>query len=596
MTFAVPAALWGLLAIPCLILLYLLRVRRRDHPVSTILLWQRSAPTLAASRPSRRIERSVLLLLQILATVALVTALARPSIVERGAGGGDVLLVLDLSLSMRARDVAPTRFDRARDEAMEIVAHLRPGQRAGLITAGPRPLVRVTPTEDRDRLVAALRELQPWDASGDVAGAVRLAAAHPLGPGGRIVAWTDGARGPLPALPRVAYRILGSSDDNVGITAFRALRDPRGAEALVRVENFGTRSRRVPLEVTHDGATTYRAVLDLPPGASRTVVFPITAAGRFTARLAVHDILPDDDSATAILDPAPLPSVLVVGPGDPYLENVLRALPVVRAAATRAVDPTTWRSYGVVILDRVDPGPIPPGDYLLIRTVPPNLPVAAAGDVRTPDIASWDRTDPVLQFVDLRGVRILRALQLVPEGGRVLVGGTVPLLWAYEGEGVRALLLPFALQDSDLPMHVAFPLLVANGLGWLGGGALDVRAGETLQIPAGGGTRAQVIDPEGHSQLVPATAGMFLLPPFQRAGVYRLTSASGERQIVARIGDPRAGMVRPGPADRAVPSAPGTGDAGPLVTRASLWPWFLLAALGIIMGEWVLATRREGDR
>ena len=42
MTFGVPAALWGLLAIPFIVLLYLLRVRRREQLVSSVLLWQLS--------------------------------------------------------------------------------------------------------------------------------------------------------------------------------------------------------------------------------------------------------------------------------------------------------------------------------------------------------------------------------------------------------------------------------------------------------------------------------------------------------------------------------------------------------------------------
>ncbi|HEV2357214.1 MAG TPA: BatA domain-containing protein, partial [bacterium] len=80
MTFGVPAALWALAAVPALIALYLLRVRRREHVVSSILLWVRSAPSPSAFRPSRRIERSLLLLLQILAAAGLAAALAQPSV------------------------------------------------------------------------------------------------------------------------------------------------------------------------------------------------------------------------------------------------------------------------------------------------------------------------------------------------------------------------------------------------------------------------------------------------------------------------------------------------------------------------------------
>ncbi|HKV44233.1 MAG TPA: hypothetical protein VJT32_06090, partial [bacterium] len=415
----------------------------------------------------------------------------------------------------------------------------------------------------------------------------------PVGAGGRILVWTDAARGSLPPLPAVSYRILGTSDDNVGITAFRAMRAPEGAEGLVRIDNFSARPRRVPLEVTHDQAPIYRGVLEVPAGGARTAVFPITGSGVFHARIATHDKLPDDDVASTVLDPAPLPSVLLVSRGNPYLERLLGVLPVGRAAETAAA-PAAWGGYGVVILDRVDAGPVPPGDYLLIDTVPPNLPASSTGEVRAPTFAVWDETDPILRFVNLSGVRIARALALAPQGGRVVAGGDVPLLWAYEGGGIRAILLGFALQDSDLPQHVAFPILIANALAWLGGGALDLAAGETLQVPAAGGTAAELTGPDGSWRAVPAAGGMYLLPPLVRAGAYRLQTPAGVRAITVRNPDPRAGMIRPGTA----PILPGAAAPYPeravLLTQVAVWPWVVSAALAALMAEWILATRRRG--
>jgi hypothetical protein len=595
-TFSTPAALWGLLAIPLFVVLYLLRVRRRQYPVSSVLLWERSAPTLAAYRPTHRIERSLLLLLQIMATGALVIALAGPSVIERGLAPGDLMLVLDVSLSMQARDVPPTRFDRARAEALDIVSRLRPGQRAGIVIAAPRAEILVPLTTDRARLGGALRAASPWDAAGDVAGAVVLAEGQLLGEDGRAIVWTDAARAEPPALPRVRYRVLGTSDDNVGITAFRAARDPGGAEAFLRVDNFSAHARRVPVEVTHTHRTVYRATLELPAGGHRSLAVPIPGTGVFEARLGIHDQLPDDDVATAVLDPSPLPSVLLVSAGNPYLERLLRVLPLRGAAEAQTVDPKSWASYGVVILDRVNPGPLPPGDYLLIASIPPNLPVSVTGSVMRPQIAAWQEEDRVLQFVDLSDVHIARALGLATQGGRSLAGGDAPLLWAYEGGGIRALLFGFALQDSDLPQRVAFPILIANSLAWLGGGALDVEAGEALQVPAGGSAAATMTDPAGRRTSIGATMGMLPLPPLTRAGVYRLESGGQIRQITVRGADPQAGLIRPGAAPQQGSPAGTVGMRGErtLPARVPVYSWFILGAIAAVTGEWILATRRRG--
>jgi hypothetical protein len=598
MTFGAPAALWGLLVLPLFVLLYLLRVRRREQQVSSILLWRRSAPSLAASRPARRIERSLLLLLQLLAVACLVLGLARPAVVGRGVAGRDVVLVLDGSLSMRARDVAPTRFDRARAEALDVVSRLAPGQRAAVVLAAPHPLLLAALTDDRRALDGALRDAAPWDAPGDVAAAVTLGAAQQPGPGGQILVWTDAARGPLPSVSGVTYRIIGTSDDNVGITDFRVLRDADGVRALVRVANDSSAAQRVPVEVRLGATLVYRRTSTVAPGDTWTVEFPVSGAGVLRARLDVHDVLPEDDEATAVIDPTPLPSVLLVSRGNPYLEGMLRVLPVSRAAETAAVAPATWGQFGIVILDRIDVDALPPGNYLAIGTVPPGLPVSAAGIVLHPSVAAWDASDPVLRFVDLSDVRIDRALILAPEAGRVLAAGPAPLLWVYDGGGVRIVLLAFALEDSDLPLHAAFPILMQNSLAWLGGTIADARVGDALEIPAGAASAATFTEPDGGRVALQPVDGVFVLPPLARAGLYRVSVAGGaDRVFAAQRGSAAASVIRPGEAPAGTAAVPVSGP--PAVSRTALvrvplWPWLVAAALCAALGEWALATRRAG--
>jgi Ca-activated chloride channel homolog len=584
-----PAALWALAAVPLLVAFYLLRVRRREHVVSSVLLWTRSMPSWTAFRPSRRIERSLLLLLQIAAAAALALSLAQPSVLGWTLGGGDVVLVLDASLSMRARDVAPTRFDRARAEARGVLERLGPGQRASLVLAAARPLVLVPPTDDRDRLGAALASAEPWDVAGDVRAAVVLASQLAAGPRRRILVWTDAARSPVPALPGVAPRVLGSASDNTAIVALRVVQSTAGATALVRVTNFGARPVAAPLRVSRDGALVYSAIISLGPGETRTAVFPVSGAGTLRARLDVRDSLPDDKTAEAPLDPAPFPSVLVVGPTDPPLERLLRVAPVARAAATRDTDPMEWRGYDVVILDRVQTGPVPPGRYLAIGTVPPNLPATPSGVVDAPDMATWDRQDPILRFVDFSGVQIRQALRLAPESGRVLAAGPSPLLWVYEGGGLRAIVLAFALADTDLPRHVAFPVLLANSLAWLGGDAGGLRAGQTFEMPAAGVAGAVLLRPDGKRVDVRARDGVFSLP-LPRAGIYRVITPDGERSLAVALGSDSAGFIAPGRAGRGDADAPG----GRRAARLAVWPWFALLAAAAALGEWALATRRHG--
>jgi hypothetical protein len=203
-----------------------------------------------------------------------------------------------------------------------------------------------------------------------------------------------------------------------------------------------------------------------------------------------------------------------------------------------------------------------------------------------------------LQFVDLEPVRVARAMALSANGGRVLAGGDTPLLWAYEGAGIRALLLGFTLQDSDLALRVAFPVLIANSLAWLGGETPVVQAGEVIQVPSGGATSAELVGPTGRGQTLEASGGMYLLPPLTRVGLYQLKTPAMTRTITVRPADPPAGRIRPG--EGPVAHGAGTGEgreqrpAGSLKAQVPVWPWLVLAGVLAAGTEWALATRRRG--
>src|SRR5689334_8003178 len=97
------------LSVP-LLLLYFLKVRRREMRVSSVFLWDPALRDREASTFFQRLQRDPLLVLQILALIALTIALARPVITVTGHGNQRIAIVLDSSASMKATDVSPSRF------------------------------------------------------------------------------------------------------------------------------------------------------------------------------------------------------------------------------------------------------------------------------------------------------------------------------------------------------------------------------------------------------------------------------------------------------------------------------------------------------
>jgi Ca-activated chloride channel family protein len=118
-SFLSPLALLGLLFVPVVLAMYLLKLRRDQQVVPSTLLWQKLLTDVEANAPWQRLRRSLLLLLQLL-LVALLAILAARPFLDRPAGlAGDVVVVIDTSASMAATDIPPDRLSEAKAKVLE---------------------------------------------------------------------------------------------------------------------------------------------------------------------------------------------------------------------------------------------------------------------------------------------------------------------------------------------------------------------------------------------------------------------------------------------------------------------------------------------
>src|SRR4051812_31667894 len=90
------------LAIPALLVLYFLKLRRREIPISSTLLWRKAIQDLQVNSPFQKLRRNLLLLLQILLLLLLALALSRPVANYTKAAGSMNVILIDRSASMSA--------------------------------------------------------------------------------------------------------------------------------------------------------------------------------------------------------------------------------------------------------------------------------------------------------------------------------------------------------------------------------------------------------------------------------------------------------------------------------------------------------------
>ncbi|HEY5091610.1 MAG TPA: VWA domain-containing protein, partial [Polyangia bacterium] len=458
--------------------------------------------------------------------------------------GSSLVILIDRSASMSARDEPGTRLQAAKTRAIEIAAGLAPADRALVASFAADASAESGFETDPHRLARAIAAVTPSEEAGDLPRALAFAAAVLHGrPGPTVVLVSDGgfsedARRAPPAGLDLRYVPVGHRTKNVGILSFAARRlpaDPATVETALVIQSFGAAPARVGVEIDVSGTIVEKLNLSLAPGERRHLALDNLFApeARIEARLTGTegvaaglegvegvDDLALDDRATAVVPPLPRRHVLRVGGPDLYLDGALlslgRTVHVDRLGAAE-VDRAAARApdYDLVIFDGVTPAVSPTaGRYLYLNPDGGGSPFPVRGTVRDPvlDPASLHREHPLLHELDLTDVNVAEAHRLTLAPGDVALAGSfgVPLIVARERPGLRIAALSFDPRRSDLPMRPAFPLLIANALAWTARDGVDGRG-------AAAPTEDETVRDERESDTTPAPTlvlgGRTLAPP-----------------------------------------------------------------------------------
>lgn len=234
--FAHPWFLLFVLVVAGLAALYLVAQRARQRRMLRFANME-LLESVAPKRPSRWRHLSALLL--VLALLLFTVAMAGPTNdVRIPRNRAVVMLVIDVSLSMQAKDVEPTRLAAAQEAAKEFVDELTPGINLGLVAYAGTASVLVSPTTERAPTKAAIDKLQLEERT--ATGEAIFTALQAIATVGAVI---GGGEGPPPArivLLSDGKETVPPNPDNPrgGFTAARAARDQGVPVSTI---SFGTR-------------------------------------------------------------------------------------------------------------------------------------------------------------------------------------------------------------------------------------------------------------------------------------------------------------------------------------------------------------------
>lgn len=494
--FLNPFGLLGLLSLPVVLALHLLRERSQRYNISSLHLWSFLETEVRGSQP-RRIPITWLLVVDLLIATLLSLALSQPNIQITGAirEGRHEVILLDVSNSMQAKDVLPSRFARAQLELVSLLTDLGPQDVATLVTFGAASKwIGDTREMDVQELIVRVNSLQPGEVGHSLESALVLALASiegniPV----RVHIITDGAypEFDLSSLNHpVQWHLVGGT--NVSNQAVvRVSASPLGAssfQVFARLGNFGEKSVRRVVTLLADGVPLDSTTLTMPPDSIISEVWTVT--GRPTevsVMLVGADFLPQDDVATIGIHLENVLKVTLVAENPYPLDRALGSIPGVDLRVLSPDEYIFGVSSDVLVFKGFLPSKWPSG-FLVVFEPPLDSVLLDIQGLEKITSLPIPESDIFVDSVDFSGVRWSQAwaLETLPEGFTPLLQADgLPIITLGRQGLSRIYLLLMDLDSGNLTRHPAFPILLANILKNANYISLpkNIKSGEKIALP-----------------------------------------------------------------------------------------------------------------
>jgi von Willebrand factor type A domain len=503
-------------------LLYLLKLREKLIPVSAHFLWERVLKSGQKSLLSRLLRRVFSFLLQILILLIAVLIMGDPRPTKVKEKTNKILLLIDESASMKAKDVKDseygkiTRWEKAIQLANELVLKKKEKDQVLIVTFSSRAIPRSSWEKNKNKLMDVLKRIKPYDTPGSLKEGLMYANEvlykHK---NSKVVLITDGSSKDnediyWPPVEKSCKNKIKNLDitglnieilpivaepekTNLAITSLAARplpSDTETGEVLLKTANFGEKDvkARVDIYVDKNWRESINFTLLKNSEAVHLLNLPLVGQNLEARLSAVNgvDNFPIDNKAWAVIPQKPEPRILYVGEDNLFLEASLLLIP----GYLEKVDPVEYKSEmtdnchekdgapcNLVIFNEFMP-PKPPKTLNQIYINPKGKPFKTSGKIKQNYQILWTggkKPHPIMVGVSMKDVNLWgESTPFIRKGKDVSLmqvdaRGTIMSILHKKPDGRRFIGLGFSLKDSDFVLQVSFPVFILNIVNWFMG-------------------------------------------------------------------------------------------------------------------------------
>ncbi len=585
-------SLWPLiflLAVPIIIILYLLKPKGEDYEISSNLLWTKILKNQQSKTFFEKFVHNILMYLQILIVLLLILALMSPFIRMEGKSGGRKIILMDTGASMQHKSAnGKTRLEEAVKLAEDYIRTMGNTKVSIVTEDGCETRLLAVDSTDKAQLLRILQDLSCSDGGSSLLGAQSILdnlAGETEEEAADLLVFTDGSGADdfetLKSAGTKELYVVGDKVSNLAneYTVYTEREDGL-FDVLVSITNYSDSGVACDVGIYgEDNQLLLLKAMEWKPSENKVCLMEgLEWQGEWiraeltgiTFADGAKDSLAADNTSYAVKNKGNLIRGLLVGEGNTFIEKAYQAVTGESITKSVSMEANPDDSYNVVIYDVGQGEAMQTGNRLIFGDAYQN----SAGILEhvVLNMTACELTSGLTDF----NIGVNKAYYFdLPEGAQSFLEYDGKTVGYYRNtEDAREIVVGFDIRESDFPLRAEFPVFLANAMiylsdtSWL---ATDVYyAGETLTIQPWA---------EPDESTVPA----YLM----NAGCYQLGNEEYMEAYVVRFQTATESDGR-----KTAESV--TGDSGfkQMKVRLTLRNLFLILVLIVLVAEWVIYVKQ----
>ena len=551
MRFLYPLGLWGLIGVPILIIIYIIKSKYTEQTIPSTYLWTLSERFLKRKKPISKLTGIISLILQILVVVLASFAIANPVFTLPNVAD-EYYFILDASGSMNISKNGVSRFEKGKEEIASVIENSAKGSLYTVVYVGETTSVLCEKATEKERTLLMLEETKCGQTTAEISDAITLAQAYfNDNPSVEVYLVTDQAYQNCENIHLLNYS-LGEENYAVTGVSYEIVKLTEETEELhVSAEVISYESdATLTLEMKLDDQekTTLSDFADVTKGEKYTVNFvcSVTEFTNVSVSITNQDALALDNTYVLYdLEKANEYNVVIVSEDgeELFLEGIISSIPGANVETVSAKNYDPASSYGLYVFNGYIPEEMPKDGAVWLINIQQSVGSSGIGYIGTYEDKEAELT--------LSEPKSSIAKTLMAD----LSGKTLPLckyikydlskkftsIYEYQNTPIiftgtndfdnREVIFAFDFQDSDFVLSYDYIILIKNLLNYSFPAALNAvsyECGEEAMINVIPNCKSIRVDsPSGeisYLSVSDATASFVL----SEVGVYTVTLMMGD--------------------------------------------------------------------